>query len=67
MIFTARQLQEIRQEQNVGFYMTFVDLAEVFDTVSHEGLWKVMAIIDYPAVHSNGAAVPRWCACTGPK
>ena len=34
MIFTARQLQEKCQEQNVDLYMTFVDLTKTFDTVS---------------------------------
>ena len=43
MIFTARQLQEKCQEQNVDLYMTFVDLTKAFDTVSHEVLWKIMA------------------------
>ena len=33
MIFTARQLQEKCQEQNVDLYMTFVDLTKAFDTV----------------------------------
>ena len=33
MIFTARQLQEKYQEQNVDLYMTFVDLTKAFDTV----------------------------------
>ena len=41
MIFTARQLQEKCQEQNVDLFMTFVDLTKAFDTVSHEGLWKL--------------------------
>ena len=43
MIFTARQLQEKCQEQNVDLYMTFVDLTKAFDTVSCDGLWKIMA------------------------
>ena len=43
MIFTARQLQEKCQEQNVDLYMTFVDLIKVLDIVSREGLWKIMA------------------------
>ena len=43
MIFTARQLQEKCQEQNVDLYMTSVDLTKAFDTVSHDGLWKIMA------------------------
>ena len=49
MIFTARQLQEKCQEQNVDLYMTFVDLTKAFDTVSHERLWKIMAKFGCPA------------------
>ena len=49
MIFTARQLQEKCQEQNVDLYMTFVDLSKAFDTVSREGLWKIMAKFSCPA------------------
>ena len=48
MIFTARQLQEKCQEQNMDLYMTFVDLTKAFDTVSHEGLWKTMAKFGCP-------------------
>ena len=48
MIFTARQLQEKCQEQNVDLYMTFVDLTKAFDTVSREGLWKIMAKFGCP-------------------
>ena len=43
MIFTTRQLQEKRQEQNKDLCMTFVDLAKDFDTGSRDGLWKIMA------------------------
>ena len=49
MIFRARQLQEKCQEQNVDLYMTFVDLTKASDTVSHEGLWKIMAKFGCPA------------------
>ena len=49
MIFTARQLQEKCQEQNVDLYMTFVDLTKAFDTVSREGLSKIMAKFGCPA------------------
>ena len=49
MIFTARQLQEKCQEQSVDIYMTFVDLTKAFDTVSREGLWKIMAKFGCPA------------------
>ena len=49
MIFTARQLQEKCQEHNVDLYMTFVNLTKAFDTVSREGLWKIMAKFGCPA------------------
>ena len=49
MIFTARQLQEKCQKQNVDLYMTFVDLTKAFDTVSREGLWKIIAKVGCPA------------------
>ena len=48
MILTARQLQEKCQEQNVDLYMTFVDLTKAFDTVSCDGLWKIMTKFDCP-------------------
>ena len=48
-------------------YMSFVDLTKAFDTASREGLWKIMAVWLSDQVHSNGEAVPRWYACTGPK
>ena len=49
MIFTARQLQEKCQKQNVDLYMTFVDLIKAFDTDCREGLWKIMAKVCCPA------------------
>ena len=36
-------------EQNVDLYMTFFDLTKAFDTVSREGLWKIMAKFGWPA------------------
>ena len=48
MIFIDRQLQEKWQEQNVDLYMTFVDITKAFDTVSRDGLWKIMAKFGYP-------------------
>lgn len=50
MIFAARQLQEKCLEQNVKLYTTFVDLTKAFDTVSREGLWKIMAKFGCPEV-----------------
>lgn len=43
MVFAARQLQEKCQEQNSNLYSTYVDLTKAFDTVSREGLWRIMA------------------------
>ena len=49
MIFTARQLQEKSKKQSVDLYMTFfVDLTKAFDTVSHDGLWKIMTKFGCP-------------------
>ena len=68
MIFTARQLQEKRQEQNMDRYMTFVDLTKAFDIVSRKDLVENYGEVWLSdQVHSNGTAVPRWYACTGPK
>ena len=50
MIFTARQLQEKCQEQNVDLYMTFVDLSKAFDTVGRDGLGKIMAKFGSPPI-----------------
>ena len=48
MIFTARQLQEKCQEQNVDLYMTFVDLTKAFDTVSRDWLRQIMTKFGCP-------------------
>ena len=48
MIFTVRQLQDKCHEQNVDLYMTLVDLAKAFDTVSRDGLWRIMAKFGCP-------------------
>ena len=34
--------------QNVDHYMTFVDFTKAFNTVSREGLWKIMAKFGCP-------------------
>ena len=51
MIFTARQLQEKCQEQNVDLNMTFVDLTKTFDTVNRDGLWKIMTKFGCPPLY----------------
>ena len=53
MIFAARQLQEKCREQKAGLYMTFIDLTKAFDTVSREGLWKVMSKFGCPPKFIN--------------
>ena len=60
MIFTARQLQDKCQEQNVDFYITFVDLTKRFDTVSREGLENYGKVWLSCQIHSNGVAVPQY-------
>ena len=67
MIFTARQLHEKCQEQNVDLYMTFLDLTKAFDIVivSREGLWKIMAKLGCPAkfiaMVRHACKGPKWC------
>ena len=59
MVFAARQLQKKCQEQNTDLYSTFVDLTKAFDTVSREGLWRIMAKYK---VHHHHTSVPLWHA-----
>ena len=42
MVFVARLLQEKSQEQNTDLYSIYVDLTEAFDTISRDGLWRIM-------------------------
>ena len=48
MIFVLRQIQEKCREQNMGLCATFVDLTKAFDTVSRNGLWKILARLGCP-------------------
>ena len=48
MIFVLRQIQEKYREQNIGLYAVFVDLTTAFDTVSRDGLWKLLARLGCP-------------------
>ncbi len=51
MIFVLRQIQEKCREQNMGLYAAFIDLAKAFDTVSRNGLWKILKRLCCP---------PKW-------
>ncbi|BHF68852.1 hypothetical protein SprV_0301189300 [Sparganum proliferum] len=42
MTFAPGQLQVKCQEMRTHLYSTFVDLTKAFDTVTQEGLWKIM-------------------------
>ena len=57
MVFSASQLQEKCQEQNVDLYMTFVDLTRSFDMVSRDWLWKIGKVWLSTQIHSHNAAV----------
>ena len=48
MIFVLWHIQEKCGEQNNGLYAAFVDLTEAFDTVSRDGLWKILARLGCP-------------------
>ena len=43
--------------QEIDLNMTFVDLTKAFDTVSRDGLWKIMAVWLSTQIHSKGVAV----------
>ena len=48
MIFVLPQFQEKYMEQNTGLYAAFIDLTKAFDTVSQDGLWKVLMKLGCP-------------------
>ena len=48
MIFVLRQIQEKCREQNIGLYAAFLDLTKAFDTVSCDGMWKILARLGCP-------------------
>ena len=67
MIFTAIQLHENCQQQNVDLYKTFLDLTKAFDSQLLGTLENYGNVWLSCLVYSNGVAVPRWYACKGPK
>ena len=48
MTFMLRQIQEKCREQNTGLYAAFVYLTKAVDTVSRDGLWKILARLGSP-------------------
>ena len=48
MIFVLRQIQEKCREQNMGLFVAFIDLTKAFDTVSRDGLWKILSRLGCP-------------------
>ena len=56
MIFVLRQIQKKYREQNMGLYAAFVDLTKAFDTVSRDGLWKIMPRLGCPQNFSPSLA-----------
>ena len=48
MIFVLRQIQDKCRKHNMGLYAAFVDLTKAFDTVSLDGLWKILARLGCP-------------------
>ncbi|CAH1266638.1 Hypp3464 [Branchiostoma lanceolatum] len=48
MTFVLRQIQEKFREQNMGLYAAFIDLTKTFDTVSRDGMWRILARLGCP-------------------
>ena len=53
MIFMLRQMLETCREQNMGPYAAFGDLTKAFDTVSPDGLWKILARLGWSPFFSH--------------
>ena len=47
MIFVLRQIHE-KRHLDIGLHAAFVDLTKAFDTVSRDGLWKLLARLGCP-------------------
>uniref|UniRef100_K7E3Q4 RNA-directed DNA polymerase n=1 Tax=Monodelphis domestica TaxID=13616 RepID=K7E3Q4_MONDO len=43
MVFMVRQMQEKCLEQNVRFYIVFIDLTKAIDTVNRDALWVILS------------------------
>ena len=62
MIVATCQLQEKCLEQHRDLYTTFVDLPKAFDTVSRDGLCKIMSKFGCPT-NSSLSFASSWRAC----
>ena len=49
MILSVKNFQQKYQKQNMDFNLTFVDSVKAFETVSRDGLWKIITTFDCPA------------------
>ena len=49
IVFSLRQLQEKRREQQMPLYIAFTDLTNVFDLVSRDGLFQILPKIGCPS------------------
>ena len=70
MIFTARQIQEKCQEQQLDLYQCFIDLPKAFDTVNREALWKIVVKLGCPEkfiglIHSLHDDMKAWICVNG--
>ena len=48
MVFSIRQLQEKCREQRMPLFIAFTDLTKAFDTVSRDGLFKILPTMGCP-------------------
>ena len=65
MTFVLRQIQEKCRGQNVGLYTVLVDLTKAFDTVSLDGLWKIVVCLGCPSKIHHPLPAPWRSARSG--
>ncbi|XP_066285793.1 uncharacterized protein [Branchiostoma lanceolatum] len=60
MTFVLRQIQEKFREQNMGLYAAFIDLTKTFDTVSRDGMWRILARLGCPPKLLRNFTKNKW-------